>query len=124
MRFFTACTLALSLALSAPRALSAPTASRRAPARRTTAAVSADALAGLAPFTQFARAAYCPSDKIANWSCGEACDALPGFQPTLTGGDGNAVQLCECSELACWCLRVSGCFRLGEVADFTSFFVI
>lgn len=25
----------------------------------------------------------------------EACDALPGFQPTLNGGDGNGVQFCE-----------------------------
>lgn len=25
----------------------------------------------------------------------EACKALPGFQPTLVGGDGNAVQICE-----------------------------
>lgn len=24
-----------------------------------------------------------------------ACDALPGFQPTVVGGDGDAVQNCE-----------------------------
>ena len=24
----------------------------------------------------------------------DACDALPGFVPSLTGGDGGAVQLC------------------------------
>ena len=72
-------------------------------------------------FTQFARAAYCQQSKVKTWSCGrkfslflfsividvlkveggltirpfaEACSALPGFQPTLTGGDGNSVPLC------------------------------
>jgi len=25
----------------------------------------------------------------------DACEALPGFQPTLVGGDGNAIQNCE-----------------------------
>jgi len=25
----------------------------------------------------------------------DACDALPGFQPTLVGGDGDAVQNCK-----------------------------
>jgi len=70
-------------------------------------------------FTQFARAAYCQQSKVKNWSCGrkfslflflividilkclivclfaEACSALPGFQPTLTGGDGASVPLCK-----------------------------
>ncbi|KAH9854697.1 alpha/beta-hydrolase [Lenzites betulinus] len=73
--------------------LSAATAALAAPtSKRSVSALSSDQLASFAPFTQFARAAYCPSDKIANWQCGQACDALPGFQPTLTGGDGDAVQ--------------------------------
>ncbi|OBZ71698.1 Lipase [Grifola frondosa] len=55
--------------------------------------LSLSQFAAFTPFTQFARAAYCASSKITNWQCGQACDALPGFQPTLTGGDGNAVQL-------------------------------
>ncbi|CAL1713151.1 unnamed protein product [Somion occarium] len=55
--------------------------------------LSASELAAFAPYTQFARAAYCASSRIANWGCGEACRALSGFQPTLTGGDGNIVQL-------------------------------
>ncbi|KAI0042122.1 alpha/beta-hydrolase [Auriscalpium vulgare] len=59
----------------------------------TVSTLSASQLAAFAPFTQFARAAYCPSSKITNWQCGQACNALPGFQPTLTGGDGNAIQL-------------------------------
>ncbi|KAI0372183.1 alpha/beta-hydrolase [Pilatotrama ljubarskyi] len=74
--------------------LSAVTAALAAPTeKRSVTALSSSQLASYAPFTQFARAAYCPSTKITNWKCGQACDALPGFQPTLTGGDGGAVQL-------------------------------
>ncbi|GLB37517.1 putative alpha beta-hydrolase [Lyophyllum shimeji] len=50
-------------------------------------------LAAFAPYTQFARAAYCPTSKLTNWTCGAACASLPGFQPTLVGGDGNLVQI-------------------------------
>jgi len=46
-----------------------------------------------APYTQFARAAYCDSSKVTGWQCGEACDAIPGFEVSLTGGDGNDIQL-------------------------------
>ncbi|KAH9922812.1 alpha beta-hydrolase [Epithele typhae] len=86
MRFHTISLLALAAA-STTMALPRPR------TKRATTAVSASDLAGFAPFTQFARAAYCDSDKIEGWKCGEACDAIPGFEPTLTGGDGNAVQL-------------------------------
>ncbi|KAH8976634.1 alpha/beta-hydrolase [Lactarius akahatsu] len=44
------------------------------------------------PYVQFARAAYCPSNKIDGWQCGDACKAVPDFTPTLTGGDGHATQ--------------------------------
>jgi len=54
--------------------------------------LSPDEIAELVPFVQFARAAYCAPTKITGWQCGQACDALPGFNPTLTGGDGNAIQ--------------------------------
>ncbi|KAH8082433.1 alpha/beta-hydrolase [Cristinia sonorae] len=54
--------------------------------------VSAGQLASFSPYTQFARAAYCPSEKLTNWNCGDACAATSGFVPTLTGGDGNGVQ--------------------------------
>lgn len=75
--------------------LSAMTVALAAPAtKRSVTALSSSQLASFAPFTQFARAAYCDSSKVKNWQCGQACDALPGFQPTLTGGDGNEVQLC------------------------------
>ncbi|KAJ3476600.1 hypothetical protein NLI96_g11047 [Meripilus lineatus] len=60
---------------------------------RTVTQMSAAQLAGLAPYTQLARAAYCPSNLVSGWNCGEACRGIPGFQTTLTGGDGNAVQL-------------------------------
>lgn len=80
--------------------LSAATAALAAPtSKRSVSALSSDQLASFAPFTQFARAAYCPSDKVANWQCGQACDALPGFQPTLTGGDGDAVQRCTSTNM-------------------------
>ncbi|EIW80293.1 alpha beta-hydrolase [Coniophora puteana RWD-64-598 SS2] len=54
--------------------------------------VSASDLSAWAPYTQFARAAYCDPSKIQGWNCGEACDAVPGFTATLTGGDGDSVQ--------------------------------
>jgi len=49
-------------------------------------------LAGLAPYAQFARAAYCPPEKLKGWKCGAACAANPGFTLTLSGGDGNSEQ--------------------------------
>lgn len=51
-----------------------------------------DQLNAIIPFAQFARAAYCPPSEIQGWQCGQACDALPGFNATLTGGDGDAIQ--------------------------------
>ncbi|OBZ77266.1 Lipase [Grifola frondosa] len=43
--------------------------------------------------TLSSRAAYCASNKLVNWGCGDACDAVPGFQLEMAGGDGNLVQL-------------------------------
>ncbi|KAF8967850.1 Alpha/Beta hydrolase protein [Flammula alnicola] len=60
---------------------------------RSVTALSASDLASLAPFTQFARAAYCPTSGLKTWSCGQACAANSDFQPTVVGGDGNAVQI-------------------------------
>jgi len=45
-------------------------------------------VAGFKPFSQFAKAAYCKG--TSNWTCGEACSALPGFIPTASGGDDGA----------------------------------
>ncbi|KAF9465013.1 alpha/beta-hydrolase [Collybia nuda] len=63
------------------------------PYKRAATPVSAAELSSFSPYTQFARAAYCSTSKLAGWNCGEACRALPGFQPTLVGGDGNAIQI-------------------------------
>ncbi|KAG9111083.1 hypothetical protein FRC07_008092 [Ceratobasidium sp. 392] len=40
------------------------------------------------PYALLARAAYCPASKTATWSCGAACNDLPGFIPYASGGDG------------------------------------
>lgn len=39
-------------------------------ARAGVTALSASTLAAFAPFTQLARAAYCPSSKVTGWACG------------------------------------------------------
>ncbi|KAH7885279.1 Alpha/Beta hydrolase protein [Phlebopus sp. FC_14] len=54
--------------------------------------MSASQLADLAPYTEFARAAYCNPGIVQGWNCGEACQAVPGFEVSLTGGDGNGIQ--------------------------------
>ncbi|KAH9887337.1 alpha/beta-hydrolase [Cubamyces lactineus] len=87
MRFFSTTAAAWAGSLLFFSAAASPTHH----ARDVTPLSSTD-LAGLAPYTQFARAAYCDPSKIVNWSCGEACSANSGFQTALTGGDGNAVQ--------------------------------
>ncbi|KIK67315.1 hypothetical protein GYMLUDRAFT_238620 [Collybiopsis luxurians FD-317 M1] len=58
--------------------------------RRTVTTLSAAELSSFAPFTQFARAAYC--DGFQDWTCGDACKANADFQLTLAGGDGNDIQ--------------------------------
>ncbi len=99
------------LALSANSAVALPSLEARDATK-----LSAEQLASYSPFTQFARAAYCPSTKIIPWECGgtsysswqltsirlrlmrtstEACAANADFRPSLIGGDGNAIQLCR-----------------------------
>jgi hypothetical protein len=73
--------------------------------------VSPKSISEFAPYTQFARAAYCPLYKLNKWKCGgqplnschqsccahdfaEACKALPTFQLSLLAGDGNGIQTC------------------------------
>lgn len=51
-------------------------------ANRDTAPVSSADLKGFAPFTQFARAAYCPTETIQDWSCGGVSKVS---NETLTG---------------------------------------
>lgn len=83
---------------------------------RAVTVLSAASISNFTPFSQFARAAYCQPSQIKTWSCGGqsssfhgpirdlfaqpigwigACNALPKFQPTLTGGDGASVPFCE-----------------------------
>ncbi|KAF8304995.1 alpha/beta-hydrolase [Clavulina sp. PMI_390] len=56
--------------------------------KRTLTDVSATEVTDLTPFGQFSRAAYCNVDL--SFSCGDACNALPGFQVEAFGGDGDA----------------------------------
>jgi hypothetical protein len=44
--------------------------------KRTVTPLSSSDLAAFAPFTQFARAAYCPLDALKNWSCGGMFDFI------------------------------------------------
>ncbi|KAI0699167.1 alpha/beta-hydrolase [Cerioporus squamosus] len=74
------------LLASAGRAAALPTLQARAVTQ-----LSSSDLSALAPFTHFAGATYCGLDTITAWSC-TACKSVPGFQPTLVGGDGNAIQ--------------------------------
>lgn len=41
--------------------------------KREASPVSIADLAGYAPYTQFAMAAYCPTRKLAGWKCGSSC---------------------------------------------------
>jgi len=60
-------------------------------ARGDPAPLTQQASEAFTPFANFAAAAYCPTSQTSTWSCGANCDALPGFVPTATGGDGDAV---------------------------------
>jgi hypothetical protein len=64
--------LALSLvSLCASLTLAAPL------QERAVTQVSAAELAGFAPYTQFARAAYCPTSKLTGWNCGRKLKLAP-----------------------------------------------
>jgi len=78
--------LLLSFALSVVGSLARPLTTQH----RTVSTLSAAQLSGFAPFTQFARAAYC--DGFQDWTCGDACKANADFELTLAGGDGNDIQ--------------------------------
>ncbi|KAF9072868.1 alpha/beta-hydrolase [Rhodocollybia butyracea] len=60
--------------------------------RRTVTPLSSTQVAGFAPFTQFARAAYCGTDILQDWTCGEACAANSDFEVSLVGGNDDSVQ--------------------------------
>lgn len=69
----------------------APPAMREADASLVTQMSSAQ-LANLAPYTEFARAAYCPPITVTGWKCGQACKAVPGFEVSLVGGNDDSIQ--------------------------------
>lgn len=64
---FSFTSLAFLFALASHGANAAPAS---VPIRRAVTPVPASVLAGLAPYTQFARAAYCPTSKLQGWGCG------------------------------------------------------
>ncbi|KAJ7722133.1 Alpha/Beta hydrolase protein [Mycena maculata] len=78
---------ALFLLLTLRTSYAAPQAYKRA-----VTSISASQLSDLTPYIQFARSAYCPTDLLETWECDEACDAIPGFQPTLVGGNDDSIQ--------------------------------
>ncbi|KAJ8595223.1 alpha/beta-hydrolase [Rhizopogon salebrosus TDB-379] len=49
-------------------------------------------LASLAPYTEFARAAYCSPSIVTDWQCGQACEAVPDFKVSLAGGNDDSIQ--------------------------------
>ena len=49
------------------------------------------------PSAHFAAVAYCDLGLTKTWTCGEHCDATPGFQTSLVGGDGGDTPQCELS---------------------------
>lgn len=61
-------------------------------ARQSLQALSSAQIASLHPLALFASAAYCSPATTATWTCGANCNALPGFLPTASGGDGVVTQ--------------------------------
>jgi len=49
------------------------------------------------PSTHFSAVAYCDLGLTETWTCGEHCDATPGFETSLVGGDGGDTPQCELS---------------------------
>ncbi|KDQ19506.1 hypothetical protein BOTBODRAFT_28083 [Botryobasidium botryosum FD-172 SS1] len=49
--------------------------------------MSGSQVSSYTPYAEFSRAAYCSGTDT--WNCGAACEALSGFVPYLTGGDGD-----------------------------------
>lgn len=59
----------LVLAAAAAIAIAAPAVQLQ---QRAVTPLSASELSSFAPFTQFARAAYCPTSRLVGWNCGGA----------------------------------------------------
>lgn len=54
--------------------------------------LSAASIASFKPYSFFASAGYCAPSTTLAWDCGSNCNALQGFIPTASGGDGDDVQ--------------------------------
>jgi len=42
---------------------------------------------------RFSQIAYCSSGAVMSWNCGPPCDALPGIEPIVTGGDDGLIPM-------------------------------
>jgi len=60
--------------------------------KRATTALTAAQISAYNPYTYFAGAAYCNPANTKAWNCGSKCNALSGFRPTASGGDGSSTQ--------------------------------
>ncbi|KAG1885084.1 alpha beta-hydrolase [Suillus subluteus] len=54
--------------------------------------MSSTQLDEMVPYAHFASAAYYSPIMINAWKCGEACEAVPGFNVSLTGGNDDSIQ--------------------------------
>ncbi|KAI1790374.1 alpha/beta-hydrolase [Ganoderma leucocontextum] len=69
-----------------------PTVSTHLPRQDAITPVDRAQIAAFKPYTWFAAAANCNASTTVDWSCGEKCDANPGFKPVASGGDGIVTQ--------------------------------
>ncbi|EJD47791.1 alpha/beta-hydrolase [Auricularia subglabra TFB-10046 SS5] len=60
--------------------------------RQAVTALSDAQIASYRPYALFSRAVGCSPEATPTWTCGAPCDALPGFLPAVSGGDGDAEQ--------------------------------
>ena len=79
------------LATSTP---AVPTAASLLPRQDAITPVPAGEIAAFKPYSWFAAAANCNASMTIDWSCGEKCNANPGFKPVASGGDGVVTQFC------------------------------
>jgi len=78
----------VSLLFVSTLGLAAPPPYHLYPRQGTTTALSQTVIDSFKPSTHFAAAAYCSSATTKTWTCGQHCDAVPGFETSLVGGDG------------------------------------
>ncbi|CAE6342422.1 unnamed protein product [Rhizoctonia solani] len=77
IRFFTTLLVGVTASLASPTLVS----------RTGVTPLSAQEIASYEPYTLLARAAYCSPAKLRTWSCGTACNALPGMQEVVSEGN-------------------------------------